>query len=104
MKSDETPPPKRGRPALSSAEKQDSALYKSASRVLEQFSPKSVLRAATLVARRKLWTNSAYVFQKLENDTENQASILRAAEAQSLKPSMISSSKHFLLSFFFFLI
>ena len=40
-------------------------------------------------------TDSAYVFQKLENDTENQASMFRAAEAQSLNPSKIFSSEYF---------
>ena len=93
-RSDQTPPPKRGRPVLSSAEKQDDALYRAGCRVLEQFSPKSVFRAATLAARRAKNPNSAYIFHKLENDTENQASLLREAEAQSLKPSKFPMFDH----------
>ena len=85
---DVTPPPKkRGRKPLPSAEKQDNALYRSASKVLEQHSPKSVFRAATLAARRARLKDAAYVFQKLENDTEGQASLLRQAETQSSQPS-----------------
>ena len=86
---DETPPKKRGRPELSSAEKGDKALYKSASALLDEWSPKTVFRAATLAARREKLSDAAYVFHKLENDTENQASSFRQAESQSLKPCKI---------------
>ena len=86
-------PKKVGAPRKSYEDKKPDSQTREAGKILEDWPPAAIFRAATLAAHRAGMKNAEFIYRELEKDTEETAKELREAKKFSKDhKSMISIS------------